>query len=70
MRHGIGYANYYNKISIWTSDIINNQITYSHRPIIGPMSLKKHVRLETKTKNLVKQINYNGLSLVYVRPQK
>jgi len=24
------------------------------------MPLKKHVRLETKTKNLVKKINYNG----------
>jgi len=34
------------------------------------MPLKKHVRLETKNKNLVKKINYNGLSVVNVRPKK
>jgi len=58
MKQGIGYANYYNKIStnIWTPNIINHQITLSHRPIVGPMPLKKHVRLETKNKNLVKKI--------------
>jgi len=70
MRQGIGYVNYYTKISIWTPDILNNQITYRHRPIIGPMPLKKHVRLETKTKILFKTINYKGLSFINVRTKK